>query len=107
MYSLEDDQETSSRLIKHDHAGAEAQPGTFGAPMQAGEPPEDADAQQATIQPPLAENQQGTVGQHFAPQQVTASLKRLATPGASNVRNHRVALAALTVACIGVFVTAL
>jgi MFS family permease len=105
MYSLEDDQETSSRLIKHDHAGAEAQPGTFGAPIQ-DEETEDANAQQATIQPP-AENQQSTAGHRFAPQQVTASLKKLATPGGSNGRNQKVALAALTVACIGVFVTAL
>ncbi|HEX6484132.1 MAG TPA: MFS transporter [Ktedonobacteraceae bacterium] len=47
----------------------------------------------------------------FSPRQITSSFKRLTTPGkngaAAGTGGKRVALAALTVACIGVFFTAL
>jgi len=90
MYTLEDDQETSSRFKK--------KAGTFGDPSAQ----EEVADQTTTIQQPG-----DTGGQHFAPRQLTGSFKRLTTPGKANAGNQRVALAALTIACIGVFFTAL
>ncbi|HEV2659789.1 MAG TPA: MFS transporter, partial [Ktedonobacteraceae bacterium] len=90
MYTLEDDQETSSRFKK--------KAGTFGDSSAQ----EEVADQTTTIQQPGATDEQ-----HFAPRQLTGSFKRLTTPGKANAGNQRVALAALTIACIGVFFTAL
>jgi MFS family permease len=95
MYTLEDDQETSVRLHKGDFTD--------------------------TSNAPVALDGQGTGGSNahapssssfahrFSPQQITSSFKKLTTPGQTIVdrREKRIALAALTVACIGVFFTAL
>src|SRR5258706_7263823 len=100
MYTLEDDQETSASLRKRNFVNspdAQAPVDTGGA---AGAPPADAPQQSGSsfIRP-------------FSPRQITSSFKQLTTPGknaaAVGSGGKRVALAALTVACIGVFFTAL
>ena len=93
MYTLEDDQETSARMRKDDFTNAPAVPaeaGPGGANTQA---------------PPSS----STFAHRFSPQQITSSFKRLATPGRAigDKREKRVALAALSVACVGVFLTAM
>src|SRR5438876_4532334 len=94
MYTLEDDQETSSRLNKKEFPTQDAATDTPGAP-----------AQQETPGQPVPENH--TRKRTFSPKQVTGSFKQLTTPGQGNAGNQKVALAALTIACIGVFFTAL
>lgn len=106
MYTLEDDQETSSNLHKRDIAAAGASNGGTNSV-----PPS----------PSLA--------QRLSPTQITRSLKKLTTPGktaflsrsttllsrlplggqqsGTATTNKNVALAALTIACLGVFFTAL
>lgn len=81
MYTLEDDQETSSRLRKRD----------FASPAMA--PPGDT-SDSANQRPSLSE-------------QMTDSFKKLTTPTQSPAGGQGVALAALTIACISVFFTAL
>lgn len=112
MYRLEDDQETSSHfkrdLVNTGAEQGEGEPGTFGEGTSAGTP------EQTESSSPSA--------QHFSPQQVvqqiTGSFKKLTTPDitagainraptAAGTGNARVALAALTIACISVFFTAL
>ena len=90
MYTLEDDQETSARLRKDDFTNAPAEAGTAGA----------------NTQPPPTGS---TFAHRFSPQQITSSFKKLATPGQAiaDKREKRVALAALSVACVGVFLTAM
>ncbi|HZR43806.1 MAG TPA: MFS transporter [Ktedonobacteraceae bacterium] len=143
MYSLEDDEETSTRWKKKavaefveaagDAAGSAlgniaAQPTSSADVSEAihteQEPartivlPETVHAQE-TMQsiPPEFVHVQETVqalpspesadAQRNAPKQITASFKELTTPGQSNARSQGVAFAALTMACIGVFFTAL
>lgn len=78
MYTLEDDQETSARLRKDDLKQVDHMAGA------------------------------SSTGQQHAPlTQITSSLKKITTPGKAHVADRRVALAALTIACIGVFFTAL
>src|SRR5579885_978559 len=97
MYTLEDDQETSSTLRKRDFS--KAAKGT-GAGGEAGAG---------------AAMDAGTTGQkqHSFPlplppaQQITNQFKKITTPGKANAGGRHVALAALTVACICVFFTAL
>jgi MFS family permease len=90
MYTLEDDQETSARLRKRDFANTPAVPEDQGkgGPGAPGSP---------------------SFAHHFSPEQITSSFKKLTTPNQSVANKHdkRVALAALTIACIGVFFTAL
>jgi EmrB/QacA subfamily drug resistance transporter len=81
MYTLEDDQETSSRLRKRDFASATTAPGG-------------AKPTHTHQRPSLSE-------------QVTGSFKKLTTPSQSQAGRRGVALAALTMACVGVFFTAL
>jgi EmrB/QacA subfamily drug resistance transporter len=81
MYTLEDDQETSSRLRKRDFASATTAPGG-------------AKPTHTHHRPSLSE-------------QVTGSFKKLTTPAQSQAGRRGVALAALTMACVGVFFTAL
>jgi EmrB/QacA subfamily drug resistance transporter len=106
MYTLEDDQETSSTLHKRDFMNASAGTGAGGEGREAG----------ADIGTGITGQNQ----QHSSPplpllsaQQITNQLKKITTPGKANAGNtgdtgnKRVALAALTVACICVFFTAL
>ena len=79
MYTLEDDKETTSSLRKH-NAGAQ-----FIAP-----PPVDDDAQHISLD-----------------KQVTNAFKKITTPAKAQTGSKGVALAALTIACIGVFFTAM
>jgi MFS family permease len=92
MYTLEDDQETSARLRKRDFTNAPA------VPVDQGSGGPDA---QAPGSPPHAHR--------FSPEQITSSFKKLTTPKqpVANKYDRRVALAALTIACISVFFTAL
>ncbi len=105
MYTLEDDQETSSRLKKRDIVQSAAQentavqPGAFGDGIEV----------LATEQPlPEAENEGA---QRFSKTNITNAFKKLTTPGKTNTPasagDGRVALAALTIACISVFFTAM
>ena len=103
MYTLEDDQETSSTLRKRDFIKAAKGKGT-GAGGEASAGAAEGAAMDA-----------GTTGQkqHSFPlplpqaQQITNQFKKITTPGQANAGGRRVALAALTVACICVFFTAL
>lgn len=102
MYTLEDDQETSSTLHRRDFinagtgAGGEASAGAGGAAMDAGTTGQ----KQHTFPLPAA-------------QQITNQFKKITTPGRANAGgaggtgSKHVALAALTVACVCVFFTAL
>ena len=95
MYTLEDDQETSVRLRKRDFTDTSNAPAILDGQGTGG-----SDAQ-APSKPSFAHR--------FSPQQITSSFKKLTTPRQTigNRREKRIALAALTVACIGVFFTAL
>ncbi len=109
MYTLEDDQETSSTLRKRDvmnattgaDAGGEADEGVEDVEGVEGETAMDSgmtgqDQQQSLPLPPA--------------QEITNQLKKITTPGQASTGgagSRRVALAALTVACICVFFTAL
>src|SRR5712692_2796578 len=85
MYTLEDDQETSSRLRKRDFTEASSAGASEGGTSSA----------------------QHSSSLRLSPQQITSSLKKLTTPAKTNAGGKGVALAALTIACIGVFFTAL
>lgn len=92
MYTLEDDHETSSRLHQKDFATAGEQGG-------------------AHDEQTLTDNVEGTAQQpsswRISPRALSGSMKRLATPGKTAASNPKAALAALTVACVAVFITAL
>ncbi len=121
MYTLEDDNETSSRLHKRDVIDLgeqteqteqapqeEPQVGTFGAQ-------EEQKKQEVSTQTTLIPQDTSAVVQEVriptAPtvtQQITGSLKQLSMPAkTTTTTERRVAIAALTIACIGVFFTAL
>src|SRR5690349_20524148 len=101
MYTLEDDEETSSRLKKHDIASARS------APIRPSRLLPGSQAGRAETQ--LSGMGKGspkvTVPLHTS--QISSSFKKLTTPGRTSTGNQKVALAALTVACIAVFFTAL
>jgi EmrB/QacA subfamily drug resistance transporter len=108
MYTLEDDNETSSRLHKRDVADEEPQAGTFGdadalPAISASDAPEPIGAGR-TAKAGEVPTKPGLTG---VTRQITSSFQKLATPGQTVTGNRRVALAALTIACIGVFFTAL
>src|SRR6266699_2124366 len=88
MYTLEDDQETSSRLRKRDFAGAATSP-------------RGADTASTGSKPAHAHQRPSVI------EQVTGSFKKLTTPAQAQAGGRGVALAALTMACVGVFITAL
>ena len=110
MYTLEDDEETSARLRKRDFfgvsstsplsedAGAGGTDGTV-----AGQFLDPADRPDEMSQPTA------TLPRIFSPKQVTSSFKRLTTPGKNvgDAKMKRAALAAMIVACVGVFLTAM
>jgi MFS family permease len=95
MYTLEDDQETSVSLHKRDFTN------TSNAPAILDGQGTGSSNAQAPSSPSFAHR--------FSPQQITSSFKKLTTSSQTIVdkREKRIALAALTVACIGVFFTAL
>ena len=92
MYTLEDDQETSASLHKRDFANMPAVPEEQGFGGVNERTPDSS-----------------STAHHSIPEQITNSFKQLTSPG-QNITNkleRRVALAALIIACIGVFITAL
>jgi hypothetical protein len=95
MYTLEDDEETSSRLRKADVSGAKpAQDGTSAT----------TDVIDMSDMPTIP-----MVSQRVS-RQITRSFRQLTTPGKGSGgagSNQKMAFAALTMACIGVFLTAL
>jgi MFS family permease len=90
MYTLEDDQETSSRLNKKEFPTQDGPEGAINSAPAEG-----------------AINLAPTGKHRFSSQHVTGSFKQLTTPGKGNQGDQKFALAALTVACIAVFFTAL
>jgi MFS family permease len=92
MYTLEDDQETSARLRKRDFANTQ-------------KVPEDQSTGGAGAQAPFS----SSFAHRFSPEQITNSFKKLTTPNQSvaNKQDKHAALAALAIACTGVFFTAL
>ena len=92
MYTLEDDQETSASLLKRDIANMSAVP-------------EEQSSGGTNEQAPDSSSS----AHHSIPEQITSSFKKLTTPDkqVANKHERRVALAALIIACIGVFITAL
>jgi MFS family permease len=91
MYTLEDDQETSSRLNKKEFPNQDSQNDITGDPAH----------QETPVQPAPSTGKTGT--HSFSSQQ----FKQLTTPGKGDAANQKFALAALTIACIAVFFTAL
>src|SRR6266702_327782 len=92
MYTLEDDQETSASLHKRDYANMSAVPEEQGSGGVNERTPDNSPS-----------------AHHSLPEQISNSLKKLTSPNqyVTNKRERRVALAALVIACIGVFITAL
>lgn len=110
MYTLEDDQETSARLRNQDFFGV---PPTLPLPEDAGfggtrgavagqflEPADQLDNGPSTTT---------RIPRLFSPKQITSSFKKLTTPGKNvgSAKGKRAALAAMIVACVGVFLTAM
>ncbi|HET9920382.1 MAG TPA: MFS transporter, partial [Ktedonobacteraceae bacterium] len=91
MYTLEDDQETSSTLRKRNFAGAATGTGEDNTNPDEGQP----------------EQHSSSLAQKLSPEQITNTLKKITTPGRASAGNKRAALLALTIACICVFFTAL
>ena len=94
MYTLEDDKETTSSLRKHHVAS------TPGIPANASIPPGLPNGGNS--------GNNSSDDQHISlAKQVTSSFKKITTPAKTQTGNKGVALAALTIACIGVFFTAM
>jgi len=92
MYTLEDDKETTSSLRKRNVSAMLGEPG--------GTPPELPDGG--------GDSNESSNTQHKSlSEQVTNSFKKITTPAKSPTGNRKVALAALTIACISVFFTAM
>jgi MFS family permease len=109
MYTFEDDKETSSQLPQQGNAG-------HSPPLE--EVPTIPDVNQlpfaidaASDDSPIApqQDEQHQSQHHDLSQQITDSMHVLTTPdeGATATRSPKMALAALTVACLSVFITAL
>ncbi len=105
MYTFEDDKETSSHLPRQDgtdHSSAVEDVPTIPDvnPLPFAIDPDSDDTTHV---------QQQDEQHHDLSQQITASLHTLTTPdeGATATRSPKMALAALTVACLAVFITAL
>ena len=92
MYTLEDDQETSASLHKRDFANMSTVPDDQGSGGMNERTPDSS-----------------STAHHSIPEQITNSFKNLTSPDqhVTSKRERRVALAALIIACIGVFFTAL
>jgi MFS family permease len=116
MYTLEDDQETSAGLRKRDFLGASSTSPLFADPGSGGTNTEghlEGTIAGQFIEPgdSLDDSSQPTAKfpRLFSPRQITSSFKQLTTPGknAGGARGKRAALAAMIVACVGVFLTAM
>ena len=92
MYTLEDDKETTSSLRKRHVSAMPGEPG--GTPPDSPNAGGDRDESSNTQHKSLSE-------------QVTNSFKKITTPAKSPTGNRKVALVALTIACISVFFTAM
>ena len=95
MYTLEDDKETTSSLRKR----------TVTKALQGEEPAVPAvttSAAPGTTDGSISETQRVALSE-----QITSSLKKITTPGQAQAGSKGVAIAALTMACIGVFFTAM
>ncbi|HLJ35421.1 MAG TPA: MFS transporter, partial [Ktedonobacteraceae bacterium] len=107
MYTFEDDQETSSTLRQRDILNAQQ--------MQQAQSTQDLLDNQATqtaMQDASARanssiHNHNTLVQQFSPQQITSSFKQLTTPTKAAAGSKGVAIAALSIACISVFFTAM
>jgi MFS family permease len=112
MYTLEDDEETSSRLPKQTKANnsvpASEEPTSpldvAQLPFDSEQPASDNTTSPEQVDPTLHE---ATSHHHALSQQITDSMKALTTPDKDAAGMQKQALAALTIACISVFVTAL
>jgi EmrB/QacA subfamily drug resistance transporter len=110
MYTFEDDKETSSRLPQQ--GSADHSPPLEEVPTipDVNQLPFAIDAASDDDSPPVHQQDEQPQSQpHDLSQQITASMHALTTPdeGATATRSPKMALAALTVACIAVFITAL
>src|SRR5258708_17225303 len=95
MYKLEDDKETASSLRKR----------TITKALQGEEPAVPAvttSAAPGTTDGSISETQRVALSE-----QITSSLKKITTPGQAQAGSKGAAIAALTMACIGVFFTAM
>jgi MFS family permease len=121
MYTLEDDEETPSRLRKHTKSG-NTTPTTeeTTSPLDVVQVPFDSNQPVGNNVPNSGQaettHQEAGSQHHAISQQITASMKALTTPGGDAAgitpggdaaRMRKQALAALTIACISVFITAL
>ncbi len=104
MYTFEDDQETSSMLRQRDIIQAQniqqAQGTQDNLNMQVAAP-------DASVGSNSSIHNHSTLVQQFSPQQITSSFKQLTTPAKAPAGSKSVAVAALTIACISVFFTAM
>ncbi|HVB22175.1 MAG TPA: MFS transporter [Ktedonobacteraceae bacterium] len=104
MYTFEDDQETSSTLRQRDILHAQNMQQTQSTQDNLNTP---ATAPDESVGDNGSIHDNNTLVQQFSPQQITSSLKQLTTPAQASTGSKGVALAALTVACISVFFTAM
>ena len=111
MYTFEDDQETSSTLRQRDIIEAQqlqqlqdAQYSQDITQTQSGVA--DANSEEESPTHPVQHTHNPLV-QQFSPQQITSTFKQLTTPAKAPAGSKGVAIAALTVACISVFFTAM
>ncbi|MFL5703096.1 MAG: MFS transporter, partial [Ktedonobacteraceae bacterium] len=95
MYTLEDDKETTSSLRKRKVTKA----------LQGEEPAVPAATTSAA--PGMTDGSISETQRIALSEQITNSLKKITTPGQAQAGNKGVAIAALTMACIGVFFTAM
>src|SRR5579859_1283088 len=108
MYTLEDDQDTSARLRQRDFLGV-----PFTSPEDAGAGGTDGTVAGQFLDPADRPDEvsqpTATLPRIFSPKQITSSFKRLTTPGKNvgDAKLKRAALAAMIVACVGVFLTAM
>jgi EmrB/QacA subfamily drug resistance transporter len=115
MYTLEEDDETPSRLHKQAKAGnTSPDPEEETSPRTVVQVPFDSDQSAGrngltTPNSGRAESahHEAKSQHHDISQQITASMKALTTPEGDTVGMRKQAVAALTVACISVFITAL
>lgn len=110
MYTLEDDQETSSRLKKREFEAATGQGGGEQDEQNGQGDDLSSGVEVITAEQPLPGSESGMgLTKRFSKENITSSFKKLTTPSKANTSagNGRIALAALTVACISVFFTAM
>ena len=104
MYTFEDDQETSSTLRQRDIIEAQNAQQAYDMPGITVTP---VAAPDASVGGNSSIHNHSTLVQQFSPQQITSSFKKLTTPAKAATGSKSVAIAALTIACISVFFTAM